>query len=62
MITNHTGYYVLYRDNQQQWRWTFRAANHRVIAVSSEAYVNKSDCVSAMNLIANSTGCAIHEQ
>lgn len=62
MITNHSGYYVLYRDNQGLWRWTFHAANNRAIAVSSESYFNKTDCTAAINLIAASGGCAIHER
>ncbi len=62
MATNNSGYYVLYRDNLNQWRWTFHAANNRVIAVASEGYINKADCVHSINLIAGSAGCAIIER
>ena len=62
MVTNKNGYYVLYRDHKAEWRWTFHAANHRTVAVASEGYVNKSDCVTAINLIASSAGCAIIEK
>jgi uncharacterized protein YegP (UPF0339 family) len=62
MVTNHSGYYVLYRDNRGEWRWTFHAANNRMIGVASEGYSSKEACVHSINLIANSAGCAIHER
>lgn len=34
---------IKYRDNIYQWRWRY-ATNGRIIAVSSEAYINESDC------------------
>lgn len=34
---------------QQPWRWrAVNAGNGRVLAVSSERYVNKSDCLAAI--------------
>ncbi len=33
-----------------QWRWRLRAANHEIIA-SGEAYVNKADCLRAIDLV-----------
>jgi uncharacterized protein YegP (UPF0339 family) len=34
---------------QQRWRWrALNGDNYRVLAASSEAYVNREDCVSAI--------------
>jgi len=57
---NPIGYYIVYRDASRQWRWTFHAANHKKIAVCSESYINKSDCIATINMMAASNGCTIH--
>jgi uncharacterized protein YegP (UPF0339 family) len=36
------GRYRKYRSDG--WRWRYVARNGRIISVSSEAYVNESDC------------------
>jgi len=36
--------YWIYRDNRNEWRWTYEASNGKTIAVSSEGYVKKADC------------------
>lgn len=33
------------------WRWKFVAGNGETIAVSSESYYNKSDCIAGITLI-----------
>lgn len=38
------------RTGQGQWRWRLRAGNHETIA-SGESYMNKADCVHAIDLI-----------
>jgi len=54
-------YYRIYRDNQQQSRCTFYANNSRVIAVSSEAYVNKADCQRSIDLVKGSNNAPVYE-
>lgn len=54
-------WFHLYRDANNQWRWTLFAANNRKIANSGEGYLNKADCVHAINLVAASDGCPIRE-
>lgn len=44
-------YFILYKDNQNQWRWTFRAANHQALCVSSESYINKQDALHCIALV-----------
>jgi len=43
--------YWIYRDVAHQWRWRYDARNGKTIAVSSESYVNKSDCEHAIELM-----------
>ena len=54
-------YYLIKRDIANLWRWSFHAANHETIAVSSESYHNKSDCLNAIQLIKRSGDSPIHE-
>jgi uncharacterized protein YegP (UPF0339 family) len=53
--------YRVYRDQQLLWRWTFFAGNGKIIAVSSESYHNKSDCLSAISLVKSSKDSPIVE-
>lgn len=53
--------YYVYRDASYQWRWRLVAANHRIIAVSSEAYQNKSDCLHAVQLVKGSSAAPVYE-
>lgn len=57
-----TAYYIMYLDNKSEWRWTFHAANHEPIAVSSEGYKQKQSCRSAISIIAGSANCLVHER
>lgn len=43
--------FQVYRDNSHQWRWRLVAANNRIIATSGESYINKQDCLHAIDLI-----------
>lgn len=42
--------FELYKDSQGYWRWRLKAGNGEKIA-SGEGYVNKQDCISAVNLV-----------
>ena len=54
-------YYQIYRDAQNYWRWRLRAANNETIAVSSESYHNKSDCLHSINLVKRSSAAPVYE-
>lgn len=43
--------FEIYKDAGGQYRWRFTASNGKIIAVSSESYVNKSDCQAAIALV-----------
>ena len=47
-------YYIL-RDSYGQWGWHLVAANHRVIATSSEFYKTRDECVEAIELVKSSS-------
>lgn len=51
--------YWMYRDNKGEWRWVYYAANTEEIAVSSEGYVNKSDCRHGVDLMQGSSNAKI---
>ena len=53
--------YVIYKDGINEWRWRLLAANNRIIAVSSEGYHNKRDCLAAINLVKSSYSAPLVE-
>lgn len=54
--------YFVRRDAANQWRWRLRAANHRIIAESGEAYLNRADCLAAINLVKSSGATPVIEE
>lgn len=55
------GYFLLYKDTLNQWRWRLLSANHRIIAVSGEGYFNRTDAIAAINLVKGSYASPIRE-
>lgn len=43
--------YWMYRDARNEWRWTYHAANGEEIAVSSESYRNRTDCLRSIEIM-----------
>lgn len=43
--------FEVYKDNRGEWRWKFKASNGKIIAVSSEGYINKQDCEHAIEIV-----------
>jgi uncharacterized protein YegP (UPF0339 family) len=54
--------YWIYRDVVTQYRWRLRAGNHRIIAVSGEAYHNRTDCIAAIELVKSSKDAPIRDE
>ncbi|MBX3575179.1 MAG: DUF1508 domain-containing protein [Mesorhizobium sp.] len=49
--------YWLYKDNRDEWRWSYEASNGETIAVSSEGYKRRVDAergIAIMKASANS--------
>jgi uncharacterized protein len=47
-MSNH---YEIYEDNNNLYRWRYRASNGKIIADSGESYHNKSDCENGINIM-----------
>jgi uncharacterized protein len=43
--------FAVSKDHKGEWRWSFAATNHETIAVASEGYHNRSDCLHALKLV-----------
>jgi uncharacterized protein len=54
-------YYQIYRDARGEWRWRFRAANHRILADSAEGYSNREDCLWVIGQISTSGNAKVHD-
>ena len=54
--------FQIYKDSAGEWRWRFRAANHEIIAVSSEGYSSKSSCRNSVELVQNGAADADVEE
>lgn len=39
------------RSEKKEWRWQIVAGNGKVLAMSSEGYHNRSDCIHGLNLV-----------
>lgn len=44
-------YFEIYKDKADYWRWRLKSENHKIIAVSSESYWHKSDCLHSIGLV-----------
>jgi len=54
--------YVVYKDAKGQWRWRLVATNNRVMADSAEGYYNKVDCLTAIQLVKQSSAAPVYER
>jgi len=52
-------FYEIYTEHSQ-YRWRLVAANGKRLANGGEAYHNKSDCLSAINLVKGSANVPVH--
>lgn len=43
--------FEIYKDKKDEWRARFRAGNGEIVWVTSEGYVDKSDCNDAIDII-----------
>ena len=47
--------YWIYRDTRNEFRWSYEASNGLTIAVSSEGYKRKADCLRSIEIMKGST-------
>ena len=53
--------YHVYKDAAGEWRWRLVATNKQTIADSGEGYVDKRDCLAAIELVKNSRDAPVEE-
>lgn len=46
--------YEMWHESKAGWRWRLATVNGRIIARGAEAYINKHDCLDAIDLIKQS--------
>lgn len=46
--------YEIYQDKRGEWRWRLKAANWKILAVSSEGYKNRADCLGCSAMVKGS--------
>lgn len=51
--------YIIYKDNNNLYRWRFVASNGRIIADSGESYHNKSDCENGIRIMKGSANAQV---
>lgn len=51
--------YVIYRDEDKQYRWRFVAANGNIIADSGEGYRQKDDCENGIQIMKGSASVQV---
>ena len=53
--------YEIYKDSDGEWRWRFKAANGRTVAVSSEGYARRGNCEYSIELMKVSSNAPVRE-
>ncbi len=51
--------YWMYKDNRNEWRWSYEAVNGKTIAVSSESYIKRTDCERSIEIMKGSTNSPV---
>lgn len=51
--------YWMYKDNRDEWRWSYEASNGRTIAVSSESYKRRGDCERGIEIMKGSSSAPV---
>lgn len=52
--------YYMKKDSRGEWRWTYYARNGEAIAVSSEGYKVRADCLHSINLMKASSSDPVY--
>ena len=51
--------YEIYQDKRGEWRWRLKAANGKILAMSSEGYWNKRDCWDCIDKVQSSANVPV---
>jgi uncharacterized protein YegP (UPF0339 family) len=47
------------KDNRGEWRWSYEASNGKTIAVSSESYKRRADCMRGIEIMQGSSNSEV---
>jgi uncharacterized protein YegP (UPF0339 family) len=53
--------YWMYTDSRQEWRWVYYGKNGEEIAVSSEGYTTKKNCLNGVEIMQASRNSTVYE-
>ena len=53
--------YEIYQDKRGEWRWRLKAANGKILVVSSEGYGYKDDCWNCLGITKDSIAVPVVE-
>ena len=51
--------YWMDKDNKGEWRWSYEASNGKTIAVSSESYKRRADCMRGIEIMQASSNSEV---
>jgi uncharacterized protein YegP (UPF0339 family) len=51
--------YWMDKDSKGEWRWSYEASNGKTIAVSSEGYKRRADCMRGIEIMQGSANSEI---
>ena len=54
--------YIVYQDQNREWRWYLQSANKRKLAHSGEGYENRVDCLAAIQLVKGSGAAPVEAE
>lgn len=57
-----TGTYRVYKDNRSEWRWRYISSNGNIIAVSSEGYSSKANCLNSISIMKKSYNDPVYDE
>lgn len=46
--------FLIFKDQQDHWRWNFAAKNGKIVAASSVAYLQRAGCIRAIQVLKGS--------
>jgi uncharacterized protein len=52
--------YWVYKDNLYEWRWVYYGEGGEALAVSSEGYRNKFDCLRSIEMVRTSNRARLY--
>lgn len=52
-------YFEVYKSSNKEWRWRFKAGNHKIVATSGESFSSYKKCIDSINILKKSAAVAV---